>query len=369
MKKHFHKAKICCAGLAASAFFGFSQTKAETAPQIFSIAGYVPVSAPDSPPNLTAAAEQKRYLAQKTLLQAVLVTCAQPEQSCRPEVREFAAMLDLAHLLPDRLEKILLINAWINLAITYDFNEEKKSHSNDDHRTMLMALLQRHGVCDEQSMLKLFALEAAGFPPGDVMYVDETVYDDGRIKKIGTATESHAVAMVRIADSRGTGTVWALNNQLAEIPPSAKTYPRIATSLISQMSMAETDFQQTNLSNMSSLNRADAVTNVPLYGFNSVLIAIYSDKAWPDRLKSVPVPAASKDFTRNNLTRVFALDASGRQVFTQALLMRMDFVLASRGIGNPNRPGQTDIAADALIPRAPVYIGGASDPSSGNFRF
>ncbi|HEY1980605.1 MAG TPA: transglutaminase-like domain-containing protein [Xanthobacteraceae bacterium] len=148
-----------------------------------------------------------------------------------PAIAHFNAMIDYVRGVPDKRMQALLVNAWINLALTYD-------PPTRPYRTLIGALTDAKGGCYEIAGLKLAALEILSFPADDVRLVAELSTTNGKRDEIG-----HTVVEVRI-----DGHNWIMNDQHMRAEFVAT---RSAFFVASYHSVMEPDSVHVNYSNNS----------------------------------------------------------------------------------------------------------------------
>lgn len=178
-------------------------------------------------------------------------------QPCAPGLQKYQTMLSEVRALHAPYLQAMVINAWVNSAIRYD-NEEVGSNK---RRNLDEALIVGRGVCEEQAQLKLHALQAVGFKPGDTRYVVGNVVQNGKFKI------AHAVATVRIDDR-----TFVLNNQLsAQMPAQAASFQAISK----QIDVTSRLMTTAELHGDKPEERSPAEKFLPVYAMNYQTAAPY----------------------------------------------------------------------------------------------
>jgi hypothetical protein len=172
--------------------------------------GYSESQVPDGSLNLkgvllkaTAKVYFKKLLENKAELDRVLEGCVMVGPGCSPYVISYKNMLTRLALVHDPLVQAAGVNAWVNTAILYDFNEAKLTEKDQSAYRTMVGALQGGAVCLEQAQLKLYALNRLGIDPESFRYVAENMDN-----KDGETVGAHAVIVLRV----GT-TNWVLHNQ------------------------------------------------------------------------------------------------------------------------------------------------------------
>ena len=192
------------------------------------------------------------YRNRKKGLDKAREVCRQHAPACLPVVQTLNHVMTQIDLLSGQKRKAMAINAFVNLAIAYDFPEAKQ----DKRRDLVKTLQDGAGVCEEQAQLKLYLLEAAGFNKDDVRYVGEAITEKNK------PIIYHAVVEVRI-----NGGNWILNNQ-------SPLHMASRAQLLSWASTMERDSVHLNAHNESSIG-SSAWRHFPLRSFNYSEIGIY----------------------------------------------------------------------------------------------
>lgn len=204
------------------------------------------------------ATNHAKLVRNRTEFDQVLRDCAREVmQPCAPGLLKYQAMLNEVRAMGAPYLQAMVINAWVNSAIRYD-NEEVGSNK---RRNLDEALIVGKGVCDEQSQLKLHALQAVGFRPADTRYVVGNVVQNGKFKI------AHAVATVRINDR-----TFVLNNQLsAQMPAQAASFQAISK----QMDVTSRLMTTTELHGDKPEERSAFEKFLPVYAMNYQTAAPY----------------------------------------------------------------------------------------------
>jgi hypothetical protein len=219
--------------------------------------------------------EQNRFCREKTELIRRMDACRHDGKG-PPAIVHFNDMIDYVRGVPDKRMQALLVNAWINLALTYD-------PPTRPYRSLIGALTDAKGCCYEIAELKLAALEILSFPADDVRLVVELSTTNGKRDEVG-----HTVVEVRI-DGRN----WIMNDQHMRAEFIAT---RSAFFVASYHSVMEPDCVHVNYSNNSLWT--PNVKYFPWGSYNSAYFARYegvtrSDPPVKDDLPQLP-PAIEK---------------------------------------------------------------------------
>jgi Transglutaminase-like superfamily len=196
--------------------------------------------------------EQNKFCREKAELIGRMDACRHDGKG-PPAIVHFNDMIDYVRDVPDKRMQALLVNAWINLAISYD-------PPTRPYRSLIGALTDAKGCCYEIAELKLAALEILGFAADDVRLVGELSTTNGKRDEIG-----HTVVEIRI-----DGQNWIMNDQhmRAEFIPT-----RSAFFLASYHSVMEPDCVHVNYSNNSLWT--PNVKYFPWGSYNSAYLARY----------------------------------------------------------------------------------------------
>jgi len=135
------------------------------------------------------------FIRNKSELTQALIACANDRSHCPAPIKGFVDMLTFAHQIKSQALQAMAVNGYFNTTMAYDLSEARPYQP---HRTMVQALIAKHGVCDEDNQLKLVAEEYLHLPVDNVRKV--VVSLDGE-------WAPHSVV-----DIRTPSQIWILNN-------------------------------------------------------------------------------------------------------------------------------------------------------------
>jgi predicted transglutaminase-like cysteine proteinase len=249
---------------------------------------------------MTQAVDDRReYLAEQAKLDEALSACSKAPKRCPPGIKAYQALIDDSKKFSgNALLQAAMVNAGVNLSITYDEKELKGLRKpNGWYRTLKNTLVDQKGVCNEHAELKYYALRKAGIPSGDILILNELVVEKGRLLRIG-----HNVVALRTG-----GKTWILDDQ-QDWGKSRKINAHKAVQMLDDHSEIEKASVHVNFDGQSAFSEKDDKF-YPWLSYNENHVGYFpavseSNKPVAGRLSRVPAPrqksASLLDLTHNN---------------------------------------------------------------------